>query len=498
MLKEMERTVIKYLRKKGKKYKEIGDEIGCHRETASKVMKEPVDKKYERISVENQVTPYHKEIEEWITSGIKVNRMLEKAREELDPPYSGCRSVFYDQVSKIRKELKEKAAETFIRFEGLPGEYLQIDWGEVRNFPFTQKERQTRYIFAARLKYSRVMYAEFQNNMHLETLVRCIIRAFEYIGGIPWTCTFDNMKTVIVSRDAEGKPIWNESFRKFSVDMDFYRHICDPYCANQKGTVENLVKIVKGNFIGGREFVDDTDLERRCKEWLEKINNTVCQAHNRIPFELLGEEQKKFTFLQTSSKDYGIMKVCKVNQESRIHLECNIYSVPTDYVNQTVIVRMTEDRILIYDPKGINCVAEHRRLFGKGEKVIVPEHYEEVLKRKPKGRAMLYRDHLISQDEQIYNFISNLCRRRRDVEAFGPDMVKMYELYQRHGKDEFLAAIALSSEWECYGSEYLEYLLEIPAQGSRQNLLPLRGIPVQKEVDRPMEVYMNYVEGGGR
>jgi transposase len=496
MLKEMERTVIKYLRKKGKKYKEIGEEIGCHRVTASKVMKDPVDKKYKRPAVENQVTPYRKEIEEWINKGIKVNRMMEKAREELYPPYKGSRSVFYEQVSKIKKELKEKHLETFIRFEGLAGEYLQIDWGEVRDFPFINKERQTRYIFAARLKYSRVIYAEFQKDMKLETLIRCIIRAFEYIGGIPWTCAFDNMKTVIIGRDEEGKPIWNEGFKKFSVDMDFYRHICDPYSGNQKGSVENLVKTVKGNFVGGREFVDDVDLSKRCKEWLEKMNSNPCQAHNRIPFELLADEQKKFTPLQTNSKDYGIMTVCKVNQESRIHLENNIYSVPAKYVNQAVIIRITEDRILIHDPKGTECVAEHRRRFGKGEKVIVPSHYEEVLKRKPKGRAMLYRDHLISQDEQIYNFISNLCRRRRGVEAFGPDMIKMYELYNRHGKDEFLAAIALSSEWECYGSEYLEYLLEIPARGNRQELLPLRGMPVQKEIDRPMEVYMNYVKGG--
>ena len=39
----------------------------------------------------------------------------------------------------------------------MPGEFLQIDWGEVCDMPFTKAgmEGQTRYFFAARLKYRR-------------------------------------------------------------------------------------------------------------------------------------------------------------------------------------------------------------------------------------------------------------------------------------------------------------------------------------------------------
>lgn len=498
MLKEMERTIVKYLRKKGKTYNEIGEEVGCHRETASRIMKEPINKKYERVSSVSQFEEHKEQIKEWIRAGIKVNRMLEMAKEELSPAYAGGKTAFYEQVKKLREEVDKKDPEAAIRFEGLPGEYLQVDWGEVRDFPFIQKERQTRYIFAARLKYSRVIYVEFQKDMKEETLIRCLLRAFEYIGGVPWACAFDNMKTVVIGRDEKNKPIWNESFKRFFIDMDFYSHVCDRYCANQKGSVENLVKLVKDNFIGGRKFLDDEDLGKRNNEWVEKINFSVCQAHNKIPKELLKDEQKKFTPLPGIAKDYGILKLCKVNQESRIHLESNIYSVPTDYVNEPVMARLTEDRILLYDIKGQKCIAEHKRKFGKGEKVIVPEHYDEVLHKKPKARAMLYRDYLILEDTHIYNFISNLCRRRRGVEAFGPDMIKMYELYKRHGKVDFLAAVALSSEWECYGSEYLEYLLEIPHESSGKTILPIPGIPVQKEVDRSLSTYMDYVEGGGK
>jgi transposase len=33
----------------------------------------------------------------------------------------------------------------------------------------------------------------------------------------------------------------------------------------QKEAVENLVKFVKGNFLTGRQFVDDADLQHACQ-----------------------------------------------------------------------------------------------------------------------------------------------------------------------------------------------------------------------------------------
>ncbi len=75
-----------------------------------------------------------------------------------------------------------------LRFEGMPGEFLQIDWGEVREMGFTKAgvENHTRNFFAARLKYSRYMYVSFHTDMREETLLRCLIGCFTTIGGVPW------------------------------------------------------------------------------------------------------------------------------------------------------------------------------------------------------------------------------------------------------------------------------------------------------------------------
>src|SRR5215470_16426912 len=68
----------------------------------------------------------------------------------------------------------------------MPGEFLQIDWGEMRDMPFTKEDMsgQTRYFFAARLKYSRYMFVSFQPDMREETLLRCLIACFTTaVGG---------------------------------------------------------------------------------------------------------------------------------------------------------------------------------------------------------------------------------------------------------------------------------------------------------------------------
>jgi transposase len=107
--------------------------------------------------------------------------MLELARADNDHPYSGGETAFYDYVRKVRQSRKQTPRNLALRFEGVQGLFLQIDWGEVRHLALTKAgmEPQTRYFFAARLKYSRYMYVSFHTDMREETrlaLFDCLFR----------------------------------------------------------------------------------------------------------------------------------------------------------------------------------------------------------------------------------------------------------------------------------------------------------------------------------
>jgi hypothetical protein len=50
-------------------------------------------------------------------------------------PTTSSETAFYDYVRKMRRARNQTPRNVALRFEGVPGEYLQIDWGEVVAYP---------------------------------------------------------------------------------------------------------------------------------------------------------------------------------------------------------------------------------------------------------------------------------------------------------------------------------------------------------------------------
>ena len=210
--------------------------------------------------------------------------MLELARQDPEQPYAGGHSVFRAAVRRERlgQGHARAVAEVAVRFEGLPAEYLQVDWGEVRRFGFTRQPAATRYFLACRLKHSRWAWIRFTRDMRQETLFRGLIDCFLALGFVPWVLVFDNMKTVTSGRDAEGQPVWTPALLQLAAEFGFHPEACAVGAANQKGTVENLVKWVKGHFLAGRGFCDDADLAEQAAAWVEQANARPCAATGRL------------------------------------------------------------------------------------------------------------------------------------------------------------------------------------------------------------------------
>jgi transposase len=253
MLHFMERSTIYYLKHKGWTNVQIAEFTGHHRDTIARVLREDVDKHPQTSTRSSAVAVFDARIAQWLDQNLLVSRMLELARADAEHPYCGGDTAFYAYVRKVRRARKQTPHELALRFEGVPGEFVQIDWGEVRNMAFTKPglEGHTRYFFAARLKYSRYLYVSFHSDMREAALLRCLIACFQTIGGVPWVVVTDNMKTAVLGRNAQHEPVWNPAYQKLAVEFKFHPEACAPASGNQKGAVENLVKYVKGNFIAG-------------------------------------------------------------------------------------------------------------------------------------------------------------------------------------------------------------------------------------------------------
>src|SRR5215210_416396 len=163
MLRQMERSTVHLLAKRGLSIRQIAAELGRSPTTISRVLQEPVERPPAKRYRRSKVDPYRAQIERWVGEGFTAERMLELARADPERPYGGGQSVFRGYVRRVRLEQQQHQAASAVplRFEGLPAEYLQVDWGEVRQFPFTQCPPATRSFLACRLKYSRWTWVRF-------------------------------------------------------------------------------------------------------------------------------------------------------------------------------------------------------------------------------------------------------------------------------------------------------------------------------------------------
>jgi hypothetical protein len=351
---------------------------------------------------------------------------------------------------------------------------------------------QTRYFFCARLKYSRFTWVRFEANMQEETLLRCLVDCFVALGGVAWAVVSDNMKTVVLGRDEQHQPRWNKAYLKLATEFEFHPELCAPASGNQKGSVENLVKFVKGNFVAGRTFYDEADLAHQLGNWLHTVNTErKSEATGQIPAHLLRLEQPHFGPLPPHSRDYGLFHSVTVSRESLVCFETNFYSVPVAYVGQNLTLRVYRERLELY--WGDQQVASHPRARGHKQRVVQPDHFEAVFEAKPRARVMVYRDFLVGLGQEVLDYVSVICRKRRS--EMNEQIVALYDLARRIGQSDFVVAVGLAAEQNLYGAEYLTAITSTWAALAFKANTPslLSAAPLQKEVERALGEYEAFV-----
>jgi transposase len=444
-----------------------------------RVLTEPTDppRRRQRASA---LEPRRPAVLSWIAEDIPTTRMLELARQDPAAPYTDGASTFYRLVARLRAE-REAGAAPVIRFEGLPGEYVQWDWGEAR-VPLGGALVK-RVFLAGRLKYSRVSAIRWRTQMDLETLLRAMLEIVEGWGGVPWAWVFDNMKTVTLGRDAEGQPRWNPAFWRFATEVGFHPELCDPGAAQQKGSVENLVKWVKTNFLPGRRFADDEDLAAQSLVWEREKAAQVSQAHGQRPNDLLGHERTAFGLLTTTAATYGLYRVATVNRESLVRADGNQYSVPVGHGGQAVDVRLLRDVIRI-SRDGV-LLAEHARLAGTGHRRRDPAHYASALTDRPRARLVFERERLCAFGPEVAAYVTVISQRRRRVLA--EELAACLALEAQLGAEGLRRAAAACVARGTCGAEYLALF------AGAEPALALPQVPDQAAVDRDLAVYEAFV-----
>ncbi len=218
-------------------------------------------------------------------------RLLEEIQAD---GYAGGYSQLRDYVRTVRPR---PAPEPPNRFETPPGKQGQVDFGEFR-FPWGK-----RYALVVVLGYSRLLWLRFFKRQDMRSLFRGLEEAFHTFGGVPEELLFDQMKAVITKdlRLLGGQLVVNQEFLRFAAHWNFTPRACRPYRARTKGKVERPIRYVRENFVYGRTFLNDADLDAQRERWVEKANRRVHGTTREVPLERFEGERHVLRPLATSA-----------------------------------------------------------------------------------------------------------------------------------------------------------------------------------------------------
>ena len=184
----------------------------------------------------------------------------------------------YTQLKEFVRQVRPTPpTEPVIRFETPAGRQAQVDFARF-SFPWG-----VRYALLVVLGYSRLLWCRFYLRQDMRTLIDGLEDAFRYFGGVPQELLFDQMKAVI-TRDLRlqgGALVRNLEFLRFAHHWSFTPRACRPYRAQTKGKVERPVRYLRDNFVYGRTFANDADLDRQGRQWLDEVANVRVHATTR-------------------------------------------------------------------------------------------------------------------------------------------------------------------------------------------------------------------------
>src|SRR6266699_129791 len=335
------RTVntIHELASQGKSIQDIAITLGIARNTVRKYLRHPelVDMPHPPPNHRSKLDPFKDQVKKWIEEDHCYNCEAMVPRL-LAMGYQGSLSVLKRFVHPLRPPMAGHYP--------VVAEQVQFDWGE---FQYEQDGAPHKLSgFTAILSYSRLRFVTFVKRCDAQTLIRCLMEAFEYFGGLPKAALTDRMKRVFL--DMDGKtPIWNPLFADFMASLGVSPRVCRPFKPQTKGKVERSVGVIKNGFWPGVHFTDIDHLNGQAKLWCDRLNQKVHRTTRKVPLDRWVEENltplpKEFAWERFGAEER------KVSWDGFISYDGVYYGLPADppVAGAVVLVRERKLELRIY------------------------------------------------------------------------------------------------------------------------------------------------------
>jgi len=309
----------------------------------------------------------------------------------------------YNCVKRFVARLRHKEPEQFDRLSFLPGEEMQVDYGEgaPTRVPGGDRYRKPR-LFVATLRYSRASFRCVVWKSSQQVWAELHERALRHFGGCPQYMVLDNLKEGVIKPDLyepELNPVYAATLAHYGVVADPAR-VRDP---NRKGTVEHAIGHTQATALKGRRFesIEEQNefLAHWEKNWAAKRIHGTERRQVQAMFEQESVHLKDLPLLGMQYFSQTQRSVC---DDGCVRVDHSSYAARPAAIGSKVLVRIYKQRIEIRDLSSGALLRTHAKAERPGS-VVLPQD-ERVFNPSRETRLIL------RQASEIGEHAARLCQ----------------------------------------------------------------------------------------
>ena len=422
--------------------------------------------------------PYLETIDSWLKADRDVpkkqrhtaRRIYNRLVEEYDYPGGESTVRRYVSMAKIKLGLDRPGA--FIPCDPEAGFEAEVDWGTAT--AVIGGMRQTIKIFCMRSRYSGKHFVRAYPCERQQAFFDAHLHGFQFFGGVFPVLIYDNLTTAIRKVLQGRNRIEQESFVKFRAYHNFEARFTNPAAGNEKGGVEGLVGFSRRNYLVPIPEVESfEELNSKLLEQCRSYGRHTISGREHTVEQLFTMEKDQLLSLPEHVFSNQLSLSGKVDKFGTVIVDKNRYSVPTNYTGLDVNVLLGVDRVKIYLKNKL--IASHERMYGNNKWQLDPDHYLDLLQKRPMAfaGARPIRQWRVTWPICYESLLERFQQSQGGTRGI-KDFITVLMLHRKYKPLEVEAAVELALEQGISSSEGVRHLL-VYANEPRVETIPLEG-----------------------
>ena len=449
---------------------EIAKRTGLSRNTVKKWLKAPGDEapKYRRVAGKTKLSEFEGTLVQALKADLHRPKHARRTARALFAQlqaqgYRGGYSRLTDFIRDWREQEGKTATKAFVPMSFEFGEAFQFDWSEEGLLiGGVYHHMQVSHL---KLCASRAFWLVAYPSQAHEMLFEAHARAFAVFGGVTKRGIYDNMKTAVDKVGDGKKRTINARFETMTGHYLFDPEFCNRAAGWEKGIVEKNVQ-------DRRRGIWREASERRWNS-LEELNAWLQKAcveaweHLQHPewvhMTVADVYQDERLRLMPNPRPFDgyIEHPARVSSTSLISFQRNRYSVPCEWVNAMVSVRVYHDHLMVVSPDGE--FIRIKRCFERDQTIYDWTHYIALIERKP--GALRNGAPFRTMPEPLRQLQDQLLRHPGGDRV----MAQVLNAVTLHGLEAVLVAVELALQTGRVSAEHVLNVLSRLKEPSRNN-----------------------------